>query len=125
MKKRLNLICALLCTMIALHASAAKNREAQYITHSVQAPFSMEPIKEYIFPDKQFPITKYGAKAGGEYSNTKAISKAIKACNKAGGGTVIVPKGEWLTGPIHLMSNVNLHLDESSTQLKTLHVRRI
>ena len=48
MKKRLNLICALLCTMIALHAAAAKNREAQYITHSVQAPFSMEPIKEYI-----------------------------------------------------------------------------
>ena len=114
MKKRLNLICALLCTMIALHASAAKNHEAQYITHSVQAPFSMEPIKEYIFPDKQFPITKYGAKAGGEYSNTKAISKAIKACNKAGGGTVIVPKGEWLTGPIHLMSNVNLHLDEGA-----------
>lgn len=114
MTKKLSILCAVICTLLSLAASGAKKQEARYVTHTVSAPFAMEPIKEYVFPEKRFPITKYGAKPGGEYSNTKAIDKAIKACNKAGGGTVVVPKGEWLTGPIHFMSNVNLHLDEGA-----------
>lgn len=86
----------------------------KYETIKVEAPFPMAPIKVYIFPDKNFPITKYGAKAGGIFDNTKAISKAINACNKSGGGKVIVPKGTWLTGAIHFKSNVNLHLEEGA-----------
>lgn len=101
---------ALLCAGQAVAAS----RQPKYIEHSVTAPFAMEPVKEYVFPDRQFPITRYGAKAGGTVSNTQAFAKAIKACNKAGGGRVTVPRGEWLTGPIHLKSNVNLHLEEGA-----------
>ena len=41
---------------------------------------------------------------------TEAFRKAIAACNKAGGGRVVVPAGSFLTGPIHLKSNVNLHV---------------
>jgi polygalacturonase len=67
------------------------------------------------FPDKAFDITRYGAVAGGEKDSTEAIAKAIAACAQAGGGRVVVPRGEFLTGPIHLKSNVNLHLDEGST----------
>lgn len=114
MTKKLSILCAVICTLLSISASGTKKQEAKYVTHTVSAPFAMEPIKEYVFPEKRFPITKYGAKPSGEYSNTKAIDKAIKACNKAGGGTVVVPKGEWLTGPIHFMSNVNLHLDEGA-----------
>ena len=45
-----------------------------------------------------------------------AISQAIAACHEAGGGRVVVPAGEWLVrGPIHLRSNVNLHLEEGAT----------
>ena len=56
----------------------------------------------------------YGAVKGGEIVNTEAIAKAIVACNKAGGGRVVIPEGEWLTGPIHFQSNVNLHLEENA-----------
>ncbi len=67
------------------------------------------------FPDKVFDIAKYGAVAGAQKDSSDAIAKAIDACAQAGGGRVLVPHGEFLTGPIHLESNVNLHLDEGST----------
>lgn len=114
MKRLTRIIFTLLCAVFAMTASAARQQEPQYLTHPVQAPFAMEPLKEYVFPGRRFVITRYGAKAGGEYNNTKAIAKAIKACNKAGGGMVVVPKGEWLTGPVHFMNNVNLHLEEGA-----------
>lgn len=85
-----------------------------YKTIIVDAPFSMEPIQEFIYPQKDFSISKYGAKEGGKTDNTKAIAKAIVACNKAGGGRVVVPAGTWLTGPIHFKSNVNLYLEENA-----------
>ena len=62
------------------------------------------------FPHKNFDIIKYGAKGDGITDCTKAFKKAIEACNQAGGGKVLVPEGVFLTGPIHLKSNVNLHL---------------
>ena len=69
----------------------------KYKTVTVNAPFAMEPIKEFIFPNRDFSIANYGAVKGGKTINTKAIAKAIKACNKAGGGRVVIPAGEWLT----------------------------
>ena len=81
---------------------------------TVNAPFAMEPRKEVIFPDRDFSIGNYGAVRGGKTINTRAIAKAIKACNKAGGGRVVIPAGEWLTGPVHLMSNVNLYLSDGA-----------
>ena len=104
----------MLAMLLGVMAQAAGKQEAQYVLHHVDAPFAMEPIKEYVFPEKRFVITKYGAKAGGEYNNAKAIAKAIRACNKAGGGVVVVPAGRWFTGAIHLMSNVNLRLEEGA-----------
>lgn len=74
----------------------------------------LESIKAPTFPDKQFIITDYGAQSNGELS-TEAINKAIIACHKAGGGRVVVPKGEFLTGAIHLLSNVDLHISEGAT----------
>jgi polygalacturonase len=71
-------------------------------------------IKPPQFPDRAFDITKYGAMAGAEKDSSDAIAKAIDACAKAAGGRVVVPRGEFLTGPIRLKSNVNLHLDDGS-----------
>ncbi|MFD0941624.1 glycoside hydrolase family 28 protein [Pedobacter boryungensis] len=59
-------------------------------------------------------IVKYGAKSDGLTLNTKAINEAIIACNRKGGGVVVIPKGLWLTGPIELKSNVNLHLQKNA-----------
>ena len=68
-------------------------------------------IKHTSFPDKTFNIVKFGARENNSsIKNTKAINAAITACNKKGGGVVLVPKGSFLTGPITLQSNVNLHL---------------
>jgi DNA sulfur modification protein DndE len=52
--------------------------------------------------------------ADGFTLNTKAFADAIAACVKAGGGTVLVPPGTWLTGPIKLESNVNLHVEKGA-----------
>ena len=46
--------------------------------------------------------------------NTRAFANAIRACSQAGGGTVVVPPGAWLTGPIRLEDNVNLHLQRGA-----------
>ena len=62
------------------------------------------------FPPRTFDVKKYGAVGDGTTMNTEAFRKAIEACHAAGGGKVVVPKGEFLTGPIHLLSNVNLHV---------------
>ncbi|MFT3830116.1 MAG: glycoside hydrolase family 88 protein [Opitutaceae bacterium] len=64
------------------------------------------------FPDRDFPITDFGAQPGGDAS--AALRAAIDACHAAGGGRVVVPAGEWLTGAVHLRSNVNLHLVEGA-----------
>ena len=61
------------------------------------------------FKKDTFNIAKYGAVANGQTLNTEAFRQAIEACAVAG-GTVLVPRGLWLTGPIALKSNVNLHL---------------
>ena len=66
------------------------------------------------FKKDTFNILKYGAKADGVTLNTNSINQAIDACSKKGGGVVLVPGGMWLTGPIVLKNNVNLHLQRSA-----------
>ena len=66
------------------------------------------------FKKDTFNIVKFGAKADGLTLNTISINNAIDACNKSGGGVVVVPAGFWLTGPIVIKSNVNLHLQKSA-----------
>lgn len=83
-----------------------------------QVPIILQQIVEPRFPNRNFIITDYGAEAGGTADCTKAIATAIDACAEAGGGCVVVPAGVFLTGPIHLKSNVNLHLAATNTVLK-------
>jgi len=56
-------------------------------------------------------ITKTGAKEGPGRDNARAIQKAINSVHRAGGGTVTIPAGEFISGPIELKSGVELHLD--------------
>jgi polygalacturonase len=64
-------------------------------------------------------ILKYGAVSNGYTLNTKSINGAIDALSKKGGGVVMVPAGLWLTGPVVLKSNINLHLALGATLLFT------
>ncbi|KAI9441981.1 family 28 glycoside hydrolase [Russula earlei] len=79
-----------------------------------QVPAILEQIKAPVFPDKDFPITQYGAIPNSRKSSTDAFKKAIEACSNAGGGRVIVPAGTFHTGAIYLKSNVNLHLEKDA-----------
>jgi polygalacturonase len=80
-----------------------------------QVPAILKQIKQPTFRNKDYPITSYGAVADGKTDCTEAIRKAIEACNKEGGGRVVVPEGKFLTGAIHLKSNVNLHVSKGAT----------
>jgi polygalacturonase len=92
----------------ALAAQADPWARAADIARTVKAP---------VFPDRDFPVTDFGARGDGITLNTDAIARAIAACNAAGGGRVVVPSGTFLTGAVHLKSNVNLHLAEGATLL--------
>ncbi len=66
------------------------------------------------FPDRKFAIFDFGAIGDGKTMNTEAFVKAISECAKSGGGHVVIPAGIWLTGPIRLESNINLHIEKGA-----------
>ncbi len=74
-------------------------------------------IRPPTFPGRDFEVTRFGAVPDGRTKSTDAIRKAIHACSAARGGRVVIPPGSFLTGAIHLESNVNLHISEGATLL--------
>ncbi len=85
------------------------------LANFVQAQQAKLPlVQQPLFKKDSFNIIRYGAKADGITLNTKSINDAIDACNKKGGGVVVIPAGLWMTGPVVLKSNVNLHLQKGS-----------
>jgi polygalacturonase len=85
--------------------------------YTANLPFSMPEVHAPLFPANQVSILDFGAVADGETINTKAIHDAIQACAKKGGGTVVIPAGMWLTGPIEFVSNLNLHVETGAVVL--------
>ncbi len=78
-------------------------------------PDILKSINPPTFPDRDFLITDFGAKGDGTTDCTDAFRRAIESCSGAGGGRVVVPAGTFLTGAIHLRSNVNLHVSKDAT----------
>ena len=78
-------------------------------------PGILAGIQAPVFPDRDFPLTRFGAVADGRTDATGAFRAAIEACHRAGGGRVVVPPGVFMSGPIHLRSNVNLYVSEGAT----------
>lgn len=76
--------------------------------------FNMPVIPEPSFPDNTVNILGFGAIDDGRTLNTQAIADAIDAVAKHGGGHVVIPRGIWLTGPIVMKSNVDLHTEEGA-----------
>lgn len=81
---------------------------------SAQAESSAIPALPAI-PGGIYNITNYGAIGDGVTTNTAAIQAAIDAANEKGGGTVEVPGGIFLSGPVHLADQINFHLDDGAT----------
>jgi polygalacturonase len=94
--------------LLALGAfSCAHQRELAGWEH---LPSILDNIVSPSFPDRRFDVTEFGAVGDGVTDCSGAIERAILACHTAGGGRVVVPAGEYVTGPLRLRSNVNLYL---------------
>ncbi|WP_316738006.1 glycoside hydrolase family 28 protein [Pedobacter aquatilis] len=96
---RLNQFKGLLLSAILFSASIAGAQNQKLPT-----------IQQVKFKKDTISILNFGAKGDGVTLNTQQINKAISAMNQKGGGVVLIPSGLWLTGPIELKSNVNLHI---------------
>ncbi|MFO1487527.1 MAG: glycoside hydrolase family 28 protein [Verrucomicrobiota bacterium] len=92
-------------------ASVRPSRESAWD----QVPKILARIVPPKFPAREFSVLNYGAVGNGSNDCTQAFADAIAACNQAGGGKVVVPAGDFSSGAIHLLSNVNLHLAKGAT----------
>jgi len=90
-----------------------------FCTASAQFNRKLPVIISPKFKKDTLSILKHGAVPDGHTLNTKSINATIEALNKKGGGVVLVPPGLWLTGPIVLKTNINLHLSAGATILFT------
>jgi polygalacturonase len=105
---------------IAAGAAVSAWRPAAWLEAQRDDPWAALPgilsrIVPPVFPARDFTVTDFGAVGDNTKDNTGAFRAAIAACTRAGGGRVVVPKGEFLTGAIELKSGVNLHLDDEAT----------
>lgn len=115
MKKHIALL-AFAMTALGLSAQNVNTQQIQKeVNERLQnLPFASFSITVPSFPAATFNIKDAGAVGDGVKVNTEAINGTIKKCSQAGGGTVIIPAGLWKTGPITMMSNVNLHLERGA-----------
>lgn len=96
---------------MALLVAGALSASAQVSPYSWK---NLPRVSMPVFKKDTFNILKYGAKPDGLALNTGSINKAIAACSAKGGGVVLIPQGLWLTGPVVMKSNVNLHVSREA-----------
>ncbi len=91
-------------------ASAAKGYDSYY----TDMPVKMTKVSDFSVPNKSVSVADYGAVGDGQTLCTEAFQKAINELSKSGGGQVVVPFGVWLTGPIELKDNIDLHVEKNA-----------
>jgi len=103
-----------LCSLLALPVLA----QSQYEHYYQNLPVNVEQVKPLVFPETKVNVGKYfqqfGITPGTQDLCTEAIQTAINELSKQGGGHVIIPRGTWVTGPIQLKSNIDLHLNKGA-----------
>lgn len=80
-----------------------------------QATRIVDAIAEPRIPSREFDIRSYGATGDGKTDCSEAFRAAIDACKSAGGGRIVVSQGTYQTGPIHLGSDMCLHVEKGAT----------
>lgn len=105
MTKPLYVIAAVCLWIFSSCQSADYKYEAVYRN----LPFDMPRVEAPRFPDRTVNLKEFNAVGNGETLCTSAFADAINALSEQGGGHLVVPAGVWLTGPIVLKSNIDLH----------------
>jgi len=113
MSKRHIITLLWLAAATILTPAMAQNYDGCY----TNLPIELQKVKAPSIPDRRVSITDYGAKGDGQTLCTAAIDEAIAALTRQGGGHVDIPRGVWLTGPIVLDNNIDLHLEEGAILL--------
>jgi polygalacturonase len=107
---KLNIIPALCALLIFASCQDASLREENKEIEQILAR-----IKEPVFPDRVLNVLEIQTGTAEDFDFRKSITLAIDSCSRLGGGTVLVPAGEYYCGgPIHLKSNVHLHFEEGA-----------
>ncbi len=104
-----------LLLLAVLPALAVAGDRGSAVDPWTRLPRILARIHPPSFLPRDFPITSFGAVGDGAADATDAVRAAVEACHRAGGGRVVVPPGDFLTGPVRLLSNVNLHLAAGAT----------
>ncbi|WP_121811215.1 glycoside hydrolase family 28 protein [Mucilaginibacter kameinonensis] len=97
--------------VVVLLLAGCVTSQAQVQQYSWQ---HLPQVSKPVFKKDTISILKYGAKPDGITLNTVSINKTIAACSAKGGGVVLIPQGLWLTGPLVMKSNVNLHVSRAA-----------
>lgn len=104
-----------LCLFFSCFASLQAGQDAPGSQGWGAVPSILKRITLPTFPAKDFEVTQFGAVGDGKTDCSRAFADAINRCNKVGGGRVVVPAGVFITGAIHLKSNVNLYVSKEAT----------
>ena len=99
--------------LLAQPSVSAKN-EQEFARLYEGLPFNMPLVSRPIIPQRTVLLTDFGGVGDGQTLNTQAFALAIKHLSKQGGGHLVVPEGLWLTGPIGLESNIDLHIKSNA-----------
>lgn len=116
MKKKLVVTYLLIIANVFLFVNCTKNiPEQNYNEAWSKVPAILSKIVPPKFPDLEVNVIEYGAAGDLKTNSLPAIQKAIDFCAEKGGGKVLIPPGNYLlNGPIHLKSNINLHVSDGS-----------
>lgn len=106
-RMRFKLFCCMLTATLSAWAS-------NYQVYYEQLPINVKAVVPVSIPTNEVTITAYGATGNGITLCTDAFSKAISELGKKGGGRLTVPQGVWLTGPIMLKDNIELHVEQGA-----------
>lgn len=107
----------IILSLMAVLAVVGLQAQTKYSHYYTDLPCAVEEVQEISFPDYTISIADFGGVGDGVTDNTQAFAAALKHLKKQGGGHLLVPDGKWLTGPIKLVSNVDLHLTDNAVIL--------
>ena len=100
-------------TIVSILSAKAED----YSKHYQNIPVELKQVVSFDIPDNTVSIADFGGVGDGVALNTEAFRKAISALTKKGGGRLVVPQGVWLTGPIVLKDNIDLHIERNAIVL--------
>jgi polygalacturonase len=89
------------------------------VSVSAQQEKKLPKVVVPAFKKDTINIAKSGGVGNGHFLNTDAINNAINRLSARGGGVILIPNGLWLSGPVVIKSNINLHLATGAILLFT------